>query len=135
MTRPLKIIVFEDDSALTKLLTVTLEQKGHTVEVFNNPTVCPVYRDHESECPEDKPCADVIVSDLMMPQMSGSEFLLLQRKRGCKALDSNKAIITGAAISDEMQMTIEALGCKLFHKPFRISDFMDWIEECGERLS
>ena len=134
MAKPLKILVFEDDPALTKLLSVTLEQKGHHVEIYNNPTVCPVYVDHEKGCPKNEPCADVIITDLMMPHMNGVDFLMLQRQRGCKALDANKAIITGASISNEMIECIDVLGCKLFMKPFRLYDFIAWIDECAERL-
>jgi len=135
LKKHLKIIVFEDDPTLTKLLTVTLQQKGHIVEVYNNPTMCPVFQDHENNCPMGKPCADVIITDQMMPKMTGIDFLILQRKRGCQALDANKAIITGAAINDDTLQEIEGLGCKLFRKPFRISELCDWVEECAERLS
>lgn len=134
MKKALRIIIFEDDPSLTKLLFLTLTKEGHSVQTFNDPTACPVYKDHGKECPKDKACADVIITDLMMPNMTGIDFLLLQRERGCKAQDHNKALISGAALTEETKRTINELGCKFFKKPFKISELIAWVDECAKRV-
>lgn len=134
MSKPLKILLFEDDPTISLLLQVTLEQRGHSVQMFDNPTVCPVFEGHDKGCPKEKPCADIVITDNMMPNISGIDFLVMQRERGCKAQDVNKAIITGATLSKEALAKIESLGCKLFKKPFRISEFMAWIAQCEKRM-
>lgn len=130
----MKIIIFEDDESLANLLEQMLTLKGHTVHCFPDPTVCPIFKDHEKKCPKDKPCADVVISDYMMPNMTGISFFKLQRERGCKALDSNKAIVTGSVIDADMKEEIKELGCHYFKKPFRVAEILDWVDECEKRL-
>jgi len=131
----LQIIIFEDDESLAKLLEQILVLKGHSVQCFPDPTVCPIYKDHEKKCPKNTPCADIVISDYMMPKMNGIAFFELQRKRGCKALDANKAIITGSVIDSDMKEAIDELGCHYFKKPFRVAEVLVWVEECEKRLS
>ena len=130
----LRIIVIEDDPAVATLLERVLRSAGHDVRTFSDPTICPVYRDHGAQCPRDKPCADVIFSDQMMPNITGLDFFLLQRERGCKALDENKAIVTAAEITPEFKTTAEGLGCQIFKKPFRVAEILQWVDECAERV-
>ena len=132
--KQLRIIVLENDPTLAGLLQLSLENKGHTVKVFDNPEACPIFKKHEQKCPKDDPCADVIITDLMMPNISGIDFLTIQRRRGCKAPDANKAIISGAAISEEQQKAIDELGCKFFKKPFRLIELVQWVDECAKRV-
>lgn len=134
MSKKLRIIIFEDDPALVELLKQLLVHKGHDVNVFPDPTTCPVYRNHETDCPRNSPCADVIISDHMMPNMTGMDFLKLQRLRGCKASDKNKVLITGKVIDDDLKKAIDELGCHYIKKPFRVAEILKWVDECAERL-
>ena len=132
--KKLRIIIFEDDQSLANLIKLVLLQKGHDVQVFSDPTLCPVYRDHDTECPKSAPCADVIISDHMMPNMTGLDFLKLQRMRGCKAPDENKALITGSAMHADLKNAIDELGCHYIKKPFKIVEIIKWVDECAERV-
>ena len=134
-TKQLHIIVYEDDPALGSLLSLALRQKGHEVHTYSDPTFCPTYRDLKSECPHTRPCADVIITDHNMPNITGLEYLSLQQTHGCKLQVENKAIITGAVLNQKAKETIDSLGCKLFKKPFKLAEILQWIEECSSRLS
>ena len=129
-----RVIVFEDDQALATFLKQTFRANGHDVQVFTDPTARLVCFDHEAQCSRDKPCADVVLSDHMMPNMTGIDFLLLQRVRDCKIIDENKAIMTGAEINPELEDTIKELGCLMFKKPFNISEILEWVDGCAERV-
>jgi CheY-like chemotaxis protein len=133
--RKLKIIVCEDDPDLGALLSQVLRQKGHEVHTFTDPTFCPAYRDLKSECPHTRPCADVIITDHNMPNITGIEYLSLQQTHGCKLQVENKAIITGAVLDQAAKNTIDSLGCKLFKKPFKLAEILQWIDECSARIS
>lgn len=133
-TKKLRVIILDDDPGISLLLEVALTKLGHHVLTFPDPTACPVYTAHETVCQRKTPCADVIISDHMMPNMSGIDFFKLQRKRGCKALDANKALITGAAINDYMKHAVDELGCHLIKKPFKVAKIVEWVEECTERV-
>ena len=131
--RTLRIHIIDDDPAISLLLVKILTSLGHQVTTFSDPTACPLYTSPACECPQNFPCADVIISDIMMPNMNGIDFFTLQRKRGCKALDANKALMS-AAILPQQQDAIETLGCHFIKKPFYISDVKQWLKECAERV-
>lgn len=130
----LRIIIYEDDPALANLLRQALTSAGHTVQTFTDPTICPVYKEHRGKCPKDKTCADVIISDYMMPEMTGVDYFRLQKKRGCKALTENKALITGSAMHADLKQAIDDLGCHYIKKPFKLVEVLTWVEKCAKRL-
>ena len=130
----LKIVIFEDDSDFAEMLQTILVMSGHDVEAFPDPSLCPIYRDHEFCCPKDSPCADVLISDHRMPKITGLDFFKLQRERGCKALDQNKVVISGSVLDEEMRRDIEDLGCHFIRKPFKMNELLVWVDECVPRL-
>ncbi len=132
-SKKLRVIVFEDDLAMSDLLKKVLQGYGCDVQTFPDPTACPVYRDPECDCPMETPCADALMTDFNMPNMNGIELLRLQRRRGCKALDENKALMS-AIMTPQQQVAVEALGCHFFRKPFKLSEVEQWINECAERV-
>lgn len=132
MTKNLRILLFEDDPALIALIKTVLTGKGHHVLAFTDPTACTVFRSPECNCPKDFPCADVVISDITMPNMTGVEFFKLQKERGCKALDANKALMSAA--NQENLEAVAELGCYFFKKPFKLAEMVSWIEECAKRV-
>lgn len=131
-SKKLKVLVFEDDPSMSNLFGMMLQGCGYDVSIFPDPTACQVYRNQKCDCPMDSPCADAIITDISMPNMTGIELLRLQRKRGCKALDANKALMS-AADTPLHREAIEELGCHFFRKPFKMSEIKQWLEECSER--
>lgn len=129
----LRIFVFDDDPAITRLLQIMFSYKGHHVRTFPDPTACPVYNKTVCSCPQDFPCADVIITDVMMPHMNGIDMLRLQNERGCKAIAANKALMS-ASINREIEETARELGCHFFKKPFRINELTAWLDECIARI-
>ena len=129
----LRVIVVEDDIAVSDLFRKVLQGYGCEVQAFPDPTACAVFGNSECDCPMDKPCADVLITDMMMPNMDGIELLRLQRKRGCKALDANKALMS-AITTPQQQAAVKELGCHFFRKPFKLIEIKQWISECAERI-
>ena len=132
-SKKLRVIVFEDDLETSDLLKKVLQGYGCDVQTFPDPTACPVYRNPECDCPMGTPCADALITDFNMPNMNGIELLRLQRRRGCKALDANKAL-TSAMTTPQQQAAIEEFGCHFFRKPFKLSEIKQWVNECAERI-
>jgi len=85
-TMPIKILVIDDDSAVTDLLSLLLRSQGFDVAATNNST------DGLSLIRENSP--DVVVLDLMMPEMDGWQI--------CKAVRefSQVPIIILSALND-----------------------------------
>ena len=131
--KKLRIIVFDDDPGITTLLKTMISGMGHNVLTFPDPTACAVYKKPDCECPQEFPCADVVIADVMMPHVSGIDLFKLLRKRGCKALDANKAFMS-AAITDEQKKAVEELHCHFFKKPFKLYEVKQWIDDCAARV-
>jgi CheY-like chemotaxis protein len=131
--KKLRIIVFEDDKALADLLQNVFQGDGHEVLTFSDPTVCPVLQNYKAKCPQKHPCADVVISDIEMPHMSGIELLSILKSRGCKALNENRALMS-ADTSMEQRNAAKELGCHFFAKPFKLTDVTTWLETCASRV-
>lgn len=132
--KKLRIILLEDEKAISELLRKIIQGFGHEVLAFSDPTACPFCKNHRSECLQEYPCADVILSDNIMPNLKGIDYLNLLRTRNCKILPENQALMS-AAISAEHQKDINALGCQFFQKPFMIHRLQKWLNECAGRVS
>ncbi|MDT8444869.1 MAG: response regulator [Desulfuromonadales bacterium] len=134
VSKKLRIILLEDEKAISDLLGKIIQGFGHEVLAFPDPTACHFCNNRGSKCPQEYPCADVILTDNMMPNLKGIDYLKLIRTRNCKILDENQALMS-AAISPEHQQDIHALGCQFFQKPFMINSLHSWLNECAGRIS
>lgn len=133
----LRILVFDPDVALRELLEMYLSKMGHDVQAFADPTVCPLFQNISNEncrCSREVPCGDVVMMNMRMPQINALDFLRLQRRRGCKALDVNKAVMS-TSVTKEVAEAMAILGCHHLAKPFRLADVRKWVEECSARIS
>ena len=67
-----KVLIVDDDETMVELLSGKLRNEGFEIFVANN--------GHEGleECEKIKP--DLIITDLMMPEMDGLDFILQVRK-------------------------------------------------------
>ena len=131
--KKLRIIVFDDDPNIRSMLKIALSALGHQVLTYENPTICEVYSKSDSHCPQEFPCADIVITDNMMPKMSGVDYLSLMTERGCKIKTAQKALIS-AGLSEEQVKYVESLGCRYFRKPFKLSEITAWVKECAEDI-
>ena len=67
-TSPATIVVAEDNRAVRELITSTLEADGHTVHAFSGA------REALQECRARCGQVDIVITDLVMPGMSGVDF-------------------------------------------------------------
>lgn len=132
----LKVMVFDPDVSLRQLLKIFLVGLGHEVQVYKDPSACPIYsnlQDNKCCCPRERACADVVFANFKLPTMNAVDFLKLQRARGCKALDANKAVMS-ASVTRAMEQAMANFGCHHIKKPFRLAEIKEWVEQCKERV-
>jgi len=129
--RKRRIIVFDDEELIVKLLEEYLSSIGYEVFAYTTPVICPVYGENAEVCI--RPCADVIITDQKMPRMSGLELLQEQNGRGCRLPIKNKALISGF-IDDERQRLVKEVGCAFFQKPFYFTELQAWLADCETRM-
>lgn len=131
--RKRRAIIFDDEPIVLEILEMFLSKRGYEVFSFPEPIVCPVFRNNDRHCHNDKPCADIMISDYKMPVMTGFELLKRQKEKGCGLDIRNKAIISGY-FDDRDEANIDQLGCAFFRKPFRLEELWTWIKACEERM-
>jgi YesN/AraC family two-component response regulator len=131
--RKKRAIVYDDEPLILGLLSDILSLKDYEVFSFSEPQVCPIYKDNIESCDNLHPCADVLITDIMMPGINGIDLLLKQAQRGCKIDIRNKAVISGTLTYDYKKM-ITDMNIKYFHKPFAFSDINNWLDECEQRI-
>jgi len=129
----LRAFVFEDNDALRDIISSILEGREYEVLSYSEPLLCPAYLDRECPCPAGSACGDIFITDNVMPNMTGLEFIENQMRHGCRAIAKNKAVISGAWTDAELERT-KRLGCKTFEKPFKTRELLSWLDECEKRI-
>lgn len=129
-----RAIVFEDDREIRNPLRRLLEMRGYEVLAFSEPTEWPLYKDPAGQCPpKSDACADIVITDLMMPRMTGTQLFEHQARGGCHVDPRNKAILS-AAWTDSERRRAKTLGCRSFQKPFNPAEVFRWLDECERRI-
>ena len=132
MRKP-RVIIFDDEPTLLELLELCFAKWGYEVFSYLTPVVCPLNGSSAGSCESHAPCADLVISDFQMPQMTGLELFQLQAQRGCKVDRKMKAIMSGHS-DGELLKQCEDLGYRFFEKPFSCSDLTDWLGECEQNF-
>ena len=132
MRKP-RAIVCDDEDVILDFFKHLLESLGYEVVTADTPVTCAFYSDHADSCPQHIRCADILIIDHNMPNMTGIELLELQHHKGCKLTSKNKLLITGRDDS-ELRKRAEALGCHFLPKPVDIHTILAWIKGCEERI-
>ncbi len=120
----LKVLLIDDDPGILKVMTIALEDEGHTVISAN---------DGESGVDlfaSDSP--DVVVTDIRMPGIDGMEVL-----RRIKEMDPDREVIVATAFSD-MNYAVRALqldASDFIIKPISEQALMVALKRAQERFS
>ena len=120
----LRALIFDDDSAIRKVLWMFFDSRGYEVFTFPNPALCPLAEETVCPCPEDQSCTDVIISDIKMPLLNGLDFIAEQIEKGCKC--KNIALMSGRFTMADFAKA-KTLGLTLFPKPFSLAEIRKWL--------
>lgn len=126
--RKRRVILFDDDSLVLDVLAAFFAGRGYEVVARGAPVPCPIYEDDE-RCEGRPPCADLIITDLQMPGMTGLELLETQSRRGCPLPARNKAVISGG-FDPASLAAVARHGFRPFRKPMRLAEIGDWARAC-----
>ncbi|UCH81861.1 MAG: response regulator [Nitrospiraceae bacterium] len=132
MRKP-RAIIYDDEIILLNLFKEWLTQRGYEVLSFTEPKVCPLHEKKSDRCTQEHKCADVVITDFNMPEMTGLELLQRQCQRGCKLDTKHKAVISGVT-EKRIRETIKDMGASFFQKPLIIPEFSEWLSECEKRI-
>jgi DNA-binding response OmpR family regulator len=130
----LRVLVFEDEPTILRPICTFLRAQGYEVLGFPTPIACSLVSDDDCKCPHDRSCADILITDMKMPKMTGLEMIHLMADKGCYIPPQNKIVIS-SAITIEQEEELESLGCHFLPKPFQLGDLLDLVRACGKNIS
>lgn len=105
----MKILVVDDSSFIKSLITKTLQNNFPTLELLMASNGREGYSLYRTQRP------DLIITDLLMPEMNGWELLKLIREEDNQV----KMVVFSADVQKATQEEIEKFGITAFiHKPF-----------------
>ena len=122
MTEPIQkeVLVVEDDAAIRRLVTMVLKREGYSVDIAADGLEAVLklgVREY-----------DVIILDLMMPNLDGFTFLA--------AIDENQPerlqtiIVTSAASPAVIRARLANTPFRLLPKPFELEDLVEAVRAC-----
>ncbi|MCU0626668.1 MAG: response regulator [Gemmatimonadaceae bacterium] len=119
---PRRVLVLDDDQLVLRTMTRILERAGHQVTGYTEP------RTALMALVTDPGCADVIVTDLTMPGMTGLEFLAALRRADVRT----PAIMCSGYLDEETARRARLLGVvQLFDKPVPHDQLVRAVESVG----
>jgi response regulator RpfG family c-di-GMP phosphodiesterase len=131
--RKRRAVIFDDEDAVLAMLREFFILRDYEVLVFRVPSVvCPIQGRDVLACGP-LPCADVMITDFLMPEMTGIELLRQQSLRGCTMDPRNKAVISGY-LDEAKGEKIRELGFTFFEKPLELPTLEHWLSECEQRI-
>lgn len=123
--RPLRLMLIDDDRVCLALLAQACEAAGHFCETFSSPVRALQAYSRESRA------YDVVLSDLMMPEMNGLQLLQGVREIAPQAL---VIIVSGCSDFNTVVDAINYRAYSFFLKPFNIGDILTTLDRAGREL-
>jgi len=121
----LRAVIFDDEPAMRHVLWMLCDRRGYEVFTFPTPALCPLYAMHRCPCPPGTVCADLLLSDLNMPEVQGLDFVEGLLAKACVA---PHIALMSAAWSEAARARAVRLGCRLFTKPFSSAEILAWFD-------
>lgn len=121
-----RAFIFDDMKEIRKMLWKLFDNRGYEVFTFRHPALCPLSEQEVCPCSSEETCADVILSDGNMPIKKGINFLEEQIKKGCRC--KHFGLMSGE-FSEEDVSKAKSLGIKLFKKPFKLAQIINWLDQ------
>ena len=123
MTKPVKIVVVDDNTADTDLLRIALNEQHEPYELQVLKTgdeALEFVREHRSGKHTPDPCA--IILDLHLPRYNG--LAILQAVRQAPVLSHINVLVLSGSASPEEKQQIAAMGAIYRQKPFTLEEFI-----------
>ena len=115
-----RVLVVEDDASLRRLLELRLMAEGHTVRLAEDG--CAGLDMVRSWRP------DVVVSDVMMPRMSGLSLCRAMRADG-ELHDLPVILLTARQFDSDVQAVLDLGGISFMNKPFSATALLAAVDD------
>ncbi len=117
----MKILLIEDEEALSDLLGYILAEDGNEVTVARD------YEEGLNQLETEE--FDLIMADMTIPGGNGID--LIDYARGNQG-DSKYIVMSGYELTEEQRKLIDEWSCLFLSKPFRIDEVSEMIQSINE---
>lgn len=124
----IRAMVFVDNLFLRSKINQFLALRGYQIVTFSNPADCPLLRSDTCHYA----CADILISDLSMPNTTALQVVGNHLRKGCRI--RNVALTSGTWSPEELAQA-KKIGCRLFRKPLQFNELSRWLDECESRVN
>jgi PAS domain S-box-containing protein len=126
-TRPLRVLVAEDNLVNRKLITRLLQKRGHRIVAVDNGHAAVVALTSPS-----RKTFDVVLMDVQMPQMNGLEAAAAIRKHeAARGVHVPIIAVTAHAMAGDRERCLAAGMDAYLAKPIDVSELISTVEACG----
>jgi len=136
--RTKRAIVLDDDSGVRGLVARVVSRAGYAVVAYSSPKETTIFSDPGS-CPcaagrpelfgESPTCAELIVTDIGMPGISGIDYIRAIREAGCGV--RHVAVLSGRW-DKTLDRRAEELGFRMFQKPHGLKELAAWVQSLDD---
>lgn len=124
-------IVFDDDDLFCRIASRILKAKNINVATYSSPSEYLCSQPGIDSCPVTTQCADFLITDNKMQDMTGLEFLNRLNQLECKIPNCRRAIISGNWTEEDLEIA-KKLAKHVFDK-FEAKERLSlWIDESSE---
>jgi CheY-like chemotaxis protein len=123
-----RAVIFDDNELFLMAIARIFKSKNIQVQSYPNPCLYFCMQSGTDTCPVTTACADFLLTDQLMPEMTGLEFLERVKQMQCKIPDSRKAIIS-ANWTKETFEEAKQLSMHVFKKFDAKEQVSLWIEQ------
>ncbi|MHA2251973.1 MAG: PAS domain S-box protein [Candidatus Kariarchaeaceae archaeon] len=113
------VLLVEDDSTVSKLVTKILENTGYTVVSANKPSSALEILEKKTDP------FDLIISDIILPEMNGLEFVKKIQETG----ERSKVLFITGYVDQPLYDSIKVKGFLILEKPFTPHELLTTIED------
>ena len=128
----MKAVLVDEEDLVRRFMGSVLECFGVDVHVFVDPTECLQHWRRHSGDVQNRSWADIVVTDVRMPRMSGLDFAKELISGG---FEPERIAVMSGSWTDQDVKRLRALGCARFAKPIDLSEFKEWLNGTKMALS
>jgi len=126
MVERVRAFIIDDDPRVRGFLKLLMTRRQYEVVEYPRALPCQVCRNEPGVT-----CADLIICDVSMPGLKGTDFVSHQVFVGCKC--ENIALMSGQWRAEDLRLA-RRLGCRIFPKPFALGEVEGWLDQCEQRI-
>ena len=131
MPQGLRAILFDDDALVRGVVSQICRRRGYEVIEFEDGnTFCESIP--ECPCNRNKRCADVLISDIKMPGVTGIQLLDKLIHRECPV--PHMGLMSGYWTPETLEYATEK-GFQIFRKPVGIWEIDKWLMKCEQHMN